>query len=123
LVERLTAQPAGETWIAYDTRDPAARRLAEELATAFEEAHWGVRSLGPLGFPIKPGLFVLVADQPSPRTDAVHEALDRAALPHTVGTGYRAFSDDRRRSDPNWRGAEFAASQEFVIVVGRQPQG
>jgi len=66
---------------------------------------------------------VLVGEQPSARTTAVHEALDKADLRHTVGTGYRAFSAEQQRADPNWRGAEFAEGQEFVIIVGRQPQG
>jgi tetratricopeptide (TPR) repeat protein/4-amino-4-deoxy-L-arabinose transferase-like glycosyltransferase len=120
LVGRLASQPSGATWIAYDARDAGAQRLASDLASAFQEAHWEVRSLGPAEFPARPGLFLLVGDdQPSEAARAVDDGLQRAGLTHSFGTGYRQYSEERRRADANWRGVQLAAGQEFIIVVGR----
>jgi tetratricopeptide (TPR) repeat protein len=119
LVGRLREQPPATTWIAYDGRDAGAQRLATALAAAFEEARWRVGRLAPVKFAPRPGLFVMVADQPSERTRAVGEALTRAGLAHQTGTEYRAYSEERRRADPSWQGIEFAPGQEFVILVGR----
>jgi len=120
LIARLASEPPGTTWLSYDARDPAAQRMANDLAAAFKDARWTVRSVTPIGFPIRPGIFLFVADEPSATTQAVDEALDRAGLTHTLGTGYRDFSADRRRADPNWKGIDFATGQEFLLVVGRQ---
>jgi hypothetical protein len=38
-----------------------------------------------------------------------------------VGTGYRAFVEERR-VNPGWRGIDFAPEQSFVIAVGRRPE-
>jgi len=118
-VGRLASEPSA-TWIAYDPRDAGAERLARELASAFEEARWTVRSLAPVNFAAHSGLFVMVGEEASETTRAVDEALGRAGLEHKVGTGYRDYSAERRRADPSWRGIEFAPGQEFAIVVGPQ---
>lgn len=122
-IARLAGQAPAAAWIAYDARDPAAQRLAAALSTAFKEARWSVRSLAPVTFAIRAGLFVFVAEDPSDTTRAVSEALDVAGLNHTLGTRYREYSAGRRRSDPRWQGVEFAPEQEFVIVVGRPAAG
>ncbi len=121
LVAALARAPAASTWIEYDGREPGARELGEALADAFKAAHWTVEELRTAAFPVKPGLFVFVAEDESPATRAVTGALDAAALHYTVGTGYRAWSEDRRRADPDWRGVTFAPAQAFVILVGRTP--
>ena len=119
VVNRLAIESPSATWIVYDGRDAKAQRLATQLAGAFEEARWSVRSLGPAGFPVKPGIFLMIAEEPSATTQAVAEALDGAGLPHTIGNGYREFSVERQRADPNWRGLTLAPDQEYVILVGR----
>ncbi len=123
VVARLARQAPAAAWIAYDARDAAAQRLAATLSAAFQAAGWNVRSFAPVTFAIRAGLFVLVAEDPSNTTRAVSEALEVAGLNHTLGTRYREYSAGRRRSDPRWRGVEFAPGQEFVIVVGRPVAG
>jgi hypothetical protein len=79
-----------------------------------------VPSVGPVGFPLKPGIFVFVAGEPSATTRAVADALTAAGLTPAVNTGYAEYSDARRREDPTWKGISFAPGQDFVIVVGRR---
>src|SRR5690606_13057018 len=107
-------------WIVFDARDPGARALAGRLGEAFAAAGWSVRGLEEARFPLRPGLFVLAADdQPSPAAAAATAALEAAQLPATVASGYRAYAADRRRADPNWTGFNLADDQQFVIAVGR----
>lgn len=117
----LAGQPAGTpAWIVFDARDPGARALAGRLGEAFAAAGWSVRGLEEARFPLRPGLFVLAADdQPSPAAAAATAALEAAQLPATVASGYRAYAADRRRADPNWTGFNLADDQQFVIAVGR----
>jgi hypothetical protein len=82
LVARLASQPSGATWIVYDGRDAGAERLAKELAAAFGEAHWSVKNVGPVKFPVRAGIAVMVADVASATTQAIDEALARARLEH-----------------------------------------
>jgi tetratricopeptide (TPR) repeat protein len=123
LVQRLSSQPRGTpAWIVYDARDGAAQRAAKQLADAFEEAGWTVRGLDPAPMAMRPGIFLFAADDPpSASAAAVAAALDGAQLKATVGTGYRAFGEQRRRADPNWRGIEFTPEQSFVLAIGRAP--
>jgi len=120
-VTSLSTQPPGApVWIVYDARSPSAKALAQDLAAAFESAHWTVRRLAPAAIPLRQGLFFFAADDP-PATEAaaVRQALTAAHLQATLGTGYRSFAADRQRSDPAWRGIDFDSDQSFVIAVGR----
>jgi tetratricopeptide (TPR) repeat protein len=120
LIARLRDQAGGSAWISYDGRDADAQRVANELAASFREAGWQAEAPGALGFPLRPGVFLFIADQPSPHTDAVSAALDAAGLTHTAASEYRQFGDEKRRADPNWRGISLAPGQEFALVIGRQ---
>jgi len=120
LQARLQQQPGSTAWISYDGRDAGAQALANDLVATFRTAGWQVADAGPVSFPLRPGLFVFVADQPSAATQAVTEGLTAGGLTHTFASEYRSYSDERRRADPNWRGVSFAPQQEFAIVVGRR---
>ncbi|MEZ4409312.1 MAG: hypothetical protein R3A52_23005 [Polyangiales bacterium] len=124
MATRLRDEPAGSaTWIIFDTRDPNAEALARQIADVFREARWTVRSIGPAPFALRPGVRLLAADDPaSELAGAVGSALNRAGLNATFGVGYRAFSEERQRADPNWRGISFERDQGFVIAVGRGAQ-
>jgi tetratricopeptide (TPR) repeat protein len=122
LVAKLSdASPDTPAWLVYDARDPAAEAFAKQLAAAFEEAGWSTRRLSAAAFPLRPGLFLLAADEPpSPSATMVANAFDAAELKAKIGTGYRAFAEERRRSQPTWRGIELEPGQDFVIAVGRR---
>jgi tetratricopeptide (TPR) repeat protein len=116
-----TQSPGSPTWIAYDGRDPSALALAKQLAAVFEAAGWKVRKLAEASFSVRPGLFLLQADDPpSAAASTVEKALDAAQLQPTVGAGYRAYAEGRRRADSTWRGFDLASDQDFVLVVGRR---
>jgi hypothetical protein len=51
---------------------------------------------------------------------AVAASLTASGLTHQLGTGYREFADERRRSDPNWRGFTLTPEQTFLLVLGRR---
>jgi tetratricopeptide (TPR) repeat protein len=122
LVANLSVQPPNTpAWIAYDGRDAWARDRATDLASAFKEAGWTVRRLGEAPFSLRPGTFIMAADDPpSAAASTAHDALDVAGLAPTVGTGYRAYAEERRRADPAWSGFYFEPEQEFVVAVGRR---
>jgi tetratricopeptide (TPR) repeat protein len=122
-MSNLAGPPAGTpAWIAYDPRDAAAHSLAQDLASAFKEAGWTVSGMKEITFSMRPGVFMMAADDPP--TDAatsVTNALNATGLNATVGTGYREYSEERRRTDPNWKGFDLAPGQEFVVAIGRKP--
>ncbi len=119
LIDRLRDQSGATAWISFDGRDAGAKQLATDLTASFREAGWQVADPQPVSFPLRPGMFLFVADEPSPQSDAVGAALDAAGLAHTAASGYRDFSADKLRTDPNWRGVTFAPQQGFALVVGR----
>jgi tetratricopeptide (TPR) repeat protein len=122
LVSALLTQPAGTpTWIVYDGRYPAAEQLARQIAAGFEEAKWTAQ-VEKATFSLRPGLFVFAADDPAPPAAATaFEGIRATQLNPTLGTGYRAFVEERKRTNPDWRGLELRPDQDYVIVVGRQP--
>jgi tetratricopeptide (TPR) repeat protein len=122
LVAALQTQPAGTaTWIVYDARYPAAEQLAREIAAGFEEAKWTAQ-LEKATFSLRPGLFVFAAEDPASAAAATaFEGIKATQLNPTLGTGYRAFVEERKRTNPDWRGLELRPEQDYVIVVGRQP--
>jgi tetratricopeptide (TPR) repeat protein len=114
--------PGTPAWIAYDPRDADAHSLAQDLASAFREAGWTVRRMSEIPFAIRAGIFIMAADDPpTDAATAATNALAAAGLNATVGTGYREYSAERRRSDPSWVGFDLAPEQEFVVAVGRKP--
>ena len=96
-------------------RYAGAQKLARDMAATFTAAGWSVASIGPVGFALRPGLFVFIADEPSPTTDAVSEALNAGGLttgwrPATANTATTASaptptgtasSSPRARSSPS----------------------
>jgi tetratricopeptide (TPR) repeat protein len=121
MLARLTDEGPHAAWIVHEPRDAHAVALAGQLKAIFEAAGWTVRSNDAAGFPLRPGIVLLAADNtPSPATTAVAEGLARAGLSASVASGYRAYSEERRQSQPDWRGLRLAADQDFVLVVGRR---
>lgn len=118
-VAELNRETPSSAWIEYDARDASARSLAEQLGAAFEEAHWKVRTLRPSTFPLRAGVYLLIAEAASRTTNAVSKALVGAGVHHTEAEDYRAYGERRQREDPNWRGPTFTQDQEFLLVVGR----
>ncbi|MEO8602535.1 MAG: hypothetical protein ABI629_08170, partial [bacterium] len=119
LLGHLREQSGATAWIAYDGRDGGAQQRANELAATFRDAGWQVAPPAPVNLAIRPGLFVFVAEEPSPAAQAVTDGLNAAGLTHTFASGYREYSEEKRRADPNWRGVGLAPGQDFSIVVGR----
>ncbi len=121
LFDTLRGAPPGHAaWIAFDGRDDGARAFAGELAAAFAEAGWVVRANHEAPFALRPGVFVLAADEePAPQVGIVTAALAAAGVRVSEASGYRAFAAERRAADPSWRGFELAPEQAFVIAVGR----
>ncbi len=124
LVASLSARRAGmPVWIVYDSRYASAEAFARQLVTIFEEAHWSAKPLARASFAMRPGLFIFAADDPpSDSSSAAGESLIAANLKPTIGTGYRAYAEEQRANNPNWRGISFEPEQSFVIAVGRPPE-
>lgn len=124
LVASLSARRAGmPVWIVYDSRYASAEAFARQLVAIFEEAHWSAKPLARASFAMRPGLFIFAADDPpSDSSSAAGESLIAANLKPTIGTGYRAYAEEQRANNPNWRGISFEPEQSFVIAVGRPPE-
>src|SRR5262249_13523344 len=70
---------------------------------------------------LKPGLIVLVAaEEPSSYVAVAQQALESTGFTIKSGSGYRAYSEERKRADPAWPGIPLGADQDYVVVVGPQ---
>ncbi len=112
-----TATTENRIWFAVSP-DPEAQALAADIQQVFQQAGWNVATR-PTTFSVRPGVFFFAAEESPPSTveDAL-KALQIVGFAPTVGLGYRAFYEERRRTDPNWRGFELAPDQTFVVVIG-----
>lgn len=119
---RSTAAPERPVWFATYAGSSEAATFRLALQTIFEEAGWEVRGNAQVNFQLKPGLYLMAADEEPPQYvfDA-GEALDAAGLKTTIGRGYRAFYEEKKKENPNWNGVGLSPEQSYVLVVGPQP--
>jgi hypothetical protein len=67
-------------------------------------------------------LYVYVADdEPAAHVATALSGLRATGLELSAGTGYRAYYETKKQEGPSFRGFEFAPEQDFVIVVGPNP--
>lgn len=112
-----TATSESRVWFSVSS-DPEAQALAADVEQVFEEAGWNVVTR-PAAFPVHTGMYFFTADEsPTSAVEDALQALQVVGFAPTVGLGYRAFYEERRLADPNWRGVELAPDQSFVIVIG-----
>jgi len=117
----LAAAPAGSpAWIAAPASDARAVALASDLAASFGRAGWRVRPLRRTQLRLRPGVHLFAGEAEAPAyVDTVQAALTEAGFSPEYRTGYRSFYDDRKKSDPQFQGFQFAPEQTFLLVVGR----
>ncbi|MEZ4406130.1 MAG: tetratricopeptide repeat protein [Polyangiales bacterium] len=107
-------------WITASGVDPSAVARAEELAAIFTQAGWNVRALTRSPVRARAGVFMFAADEvPQAYVDLARRALVAGGMTPTVGTGYRAFYEQRQRENPGYQGFALAPDQTYVVVVGR----
>jgi hypothetical protein len=124
MIARLQAggQAGNAVWFSTVANDPEALALQRELASVFQEAGWVLKGNATPGFPLKPGVYVFLADEEPPSwTEAAVSALEAAGLAPTVGRGYRSFYQEKKAQNPDFSGFELAPDQAYVIVIGPRP--
>ncbi len=110
-------------WFATVANNPEAVAFERVLESVFEEAGWQVRANTVAKPSIKPGIFFFMADEdPPPHVLAALDAFNTAGIAVTAGRGYRAFYAEKKRANPDWTGFELKPDQDFIIVIGRQPE-
>ena len=118
----LSAEPGRKVWFAREPRDPEATSFQRELEAVYRESGWEVAGSSEAGYRVKAGLYLFMADaEPAPHVKTAQRGLEAAGLPVFAGTGYRAYYQERKQEDPGFRGHELAPGQDFVIVVGPNP--
>ncbi len=60
-------------------------------------------------------------DEPAAHVATALTGLQATGLELSAGRGYRAFYETKKLEDPSFRGFELAPEQDFVIVVGPNP--
>jgi hypothetical protein len=119
---RATSGPERPIWFATYANNAEAATFRLALQTIFEEAGWEVRGNEQVNFQLKPGLYLMAADEEPPQYILdVGEALESAGLKTTIGRGYRSFYDEKKKENPAWNGVSLAPNQSYVLVVGPQP--
>lgn len=119
---RATTGPERPVWFATSAGNTEAAAFRLTLQTIFEEAGWDVRGNAQVTFQLKPGMYLMAADDEPPQyVIDVGEALDAAGLKATIGRGYRAFYEEKKKENPSWNGVTLAPGQTYVVVVGPKP--
>ena len=122
LRSELSAEPGKKVWFVREPNDPEAESFQRELEAVFQESGWEIADSSEAGFRIKAGLYLYIADaEPADHISAALNGLRAAGLQPFAGNGYRAFYERKKQEDPSFRGHEFAPEQDFVIVVGPNP--
>jgi hypothetical protein len=112
-----------EVWFAYAPNDPNSRSFQEDIQSAFEEAGWTVRHSAPASFPLRPGIFFLMADESPPSyVLTALSAFNAAGLEVSAGRDYRSFYASKKAENPNWRGFEMLPDQAYIVAVGSKPK-
>jgi hypothetical protein len=111
-----------DVWFVRAANDGEAAAYQRAFQDLFEEAGWTVRASVEATFRLRPGIFFLMADsEPPSYVEHARAAFEAASVEISAGRGYRAFHEEKRASDPNWRGIDMAPDQAYTIAVGRKP--
>jgi hypothetical protein len=123
MIERLGGSGVSQShpvWFATMPNDPEAATYQRALQKVFEEAGWQVKGNKPLRFTIKPGIYVMAADEEEPEyVTMVQEAFDAAGIQVSSFRGYREFYDEKKKENPDWVGIEMGPDVTYVIAIGR----
>lgn len=111
-----------KVWILVAQNNGEAMGSAAALQTLFEKAGWPVET-AKAPYSLKAGVFLLAGDEDPPQfVGTLSDALTAGGLDVQYLTGYRAFVNERKSSNPNWVGPELADDQPFTLVVGSKPK-
>lgn len=118
----LSAEPGRRVWFVRQPNDPEAESFQRELEAVFQESGWEIAGSSEASYRIKAGLFMYMADaEPADHVWTALNGLRATGLEPFAGTGYRAYYEKKKAEDPSFRGNELAPEQDFVIVVGPNP--
>jgi hypothetical protein len=119
---KLSTEPGKKVWFVTQPNDPEADAFQRELEAVFLESGWEVAGNSEASYRIKAGLYMYMADaEPAAHVAAALNGLQAAGLEPFAGTGYRAYYEKKKQEDPNFQGNELAPEQDFVIIVGPNP--
>ncbi len=118
----LSTKPGKKVWFVRQPNDPEADSFQRELEAVFLESGWEIAGSSDSSYRIKAGLYMYMADdEPADHVATALNGLRSAGLEPFAGTGYRAYYEAKKRDDPSFKGQEMAPEQDFVIVVGPNP--
>jgi len=110
-----------KAWFLVAQGNAEAQGAQAALQTLFEQSGWPVDVVR-APYPLKAGVYILAGDETPPAfVDTANAALTSGGLEVQYLTGYRAFVEERKATNPNWVGPELAADQPFTIVIGSKP--
>jgi len=113
--------PVRKVWFAVAAGDAESAALKDAFEGVFKQAGWESATQTVTGIVLKPGLSVLIAaDEPPSYVAVAQQALESTGFTFKTGSGYRAYFEERKRTDPKWPGIQLAPDQDFVVVVGPQ---
>jgi hypothetical protein len=119
---KLSAEPGKKVWFVRQANDPEVEAFQRELEAVFQESGWEIASSTEGSFRIKAGLYMYMADdEPEAHVLAALSGLRATGLEPFAGTGYRAYYERKKQEDSSFRGNELAPDQDFVIVIGPNP--
>jgi hypothetical protein len=119
---KLSAEPGKKVWFVRQPNDPEANAFQRELEAVFQESGWEIAGNSEASFRIKAGLHLFMADdEPAAHVSTALAGLRAAGLQPFAGRGYRAYYERKKQADPKFRGHELAPEQDFVIVIGPNP--
>jgi hypothetical protein len=114
--------PVKKIWLMVEQSKPEHLAYETQLEQVFREAGWDVIAMDAGTMVFKPGIFLLVGDNEWPSyAQTAYTAFQRAGIEVKAARGYRSYSEQKRKDEPNWRGPKLADDQTYVVTIGPSP--
>ena len=124
MLEVLRAETGNgrKVWFAVSPGNTETTALKTSLEAIFKEAGWEPHTQVVTGMNLKPGIsFMAAEEEPPPYVGTASKALEASGFAVKNGSGYRAYYEEKTRTDPKWAGIAMGPDQDFVVVVGPNP--
>ena len=121
-VLRSESGPTRKVWfqVELNRSEPVAYQKA--LEQVFRDAGWEVQTTGVTGMTLKPGVYLLVADEDWPSyASTAYEALQKTGIDVKAASGYRSYYDQQKAEKPGWQGPKLGPDQTYVVLIGANP--
>ena len=111
-----------KVWFQVERNRSESVAFHKALEQVFRDAGWEVQTAGVVGMTLKPGVYLLVAEEDwPPNASTAYEALQKAGIDVKAASGYRSYYEQQTAEKPGWTGPKLGPDQTYVVLIGANP--